>query len=267
MNIPKYADLFRKELLLKNYAKSSIENYISQVVKFMSDMKDKFTEPAKVNESEIKSWLMKSNSVNGMKHRLSALKLFYKMVIHQPMKFRYIEYPKAEKKLPQIIDKDFLIQKISEIKNLKHKAILALAFSTGIRVSEVIHLKITDIDSNRMIITIRQAKGAKDRLTPLSQYILELLREYFKAYRPVEYLFNGQFGLMYSEKSCNQIVKKYLGQDYHFHLLRHSFATSLLESGTDLRIIQKLLGHNSSKTTEIYTHVSKNIISKVVTPL
>jgi len=266
MNIPKYSELFRKELLLKNYAKSSIDNYVSQVIKFMSDM-NTFTEPSKVNESEIKSWLMKSLSVNGMKHRLSALKLFYKTVVKQPMKFRYIEYPRSEKRLPKIIDKDFLVSKINSIANLKHKSIIMLAYSTGMRVSEICNLLISDIDSARMIITIRQSKGNKDRIVPLSVNVLYLLRLYFKEYKPKEYLFNGQFSLKYSHKSCNEIVKKYIGSNYHFHLLRHSTATALLESGTDFRIIQKLLGHSSSKTTEIYTHVSTNIISKINTPI
>lgn len=267
MNIPKYSELFRKELLLKNYAKSSVDNYVSQVEKFMHDMSVKFTEPVKVNETEIKSWLMKSNSVNGMKHRLSALKLFYKMVVKQPMKFRHIEYPKSEKKLPKVIDKDFLIDKISSIDNLKHKSILSLAFSTGMRVSEVCNLKISDIDSKRMTITIRQAKGNKDRVVPLSENILVLLREYFKEYKPSDYLFNGQSSLRYSHKSCNEIVKKYLGSDYHFHLLRHSSFTALVESGVDVHLVQKLAGHNSVKTTQIYLHVSNQTLSKIKLPL
>lgn len=267
MNIPKYAELFRKELLLKNYAKSSIDNYVSQVMKFMSDMSERFTEPAKVNESEIKTWLLKSNSVNGMKHRLSALKLFYKMVVRQPMKFKYIEYPKAQKRLPQVIDKEYLVFCINNIKNLKHKAIIMVAYSTGMRVSEICNLLITDIDSKRMVITIRQAKGRKDRIAPLSENVLKTLREYFKSYKPKNYLFNGQSSNQYTAKSCNQIVKQNIGNSYHFHQLRHSNATALLESGTDLRIIQKLLGHASSKTTEIYTHVSTNIISRVSTPI
>lgn len=114
---------------------------------------------------------------------------------------------------------------------------------------------------------IRQAKGRKDRIVPLSTTTLYTLREYFKRYKPKEYLFNGQFSLQYSQTSCNQIVKKYLGSDYHFHQLRHSNATALLESGTDLRIIQKVLGHSSSKTTEIYTHVSRATINKIQTPI
>jgi integrase/recombinase XerD len=267
MNIPKHLDLYRKDLELKNYSKNTIENYCSQVYCFLKSMNEKFTEPSKINEQSIKEWLLESNSINGRKHRICAVKLFYSLTVKQPMKFRYIEYPKSEKKLPRVIDKEFLITKINSIQNIKHKAILMLAFSTGMRVSEVCNLMIKDVDSKRMIITIRQSKGRKDRLVPLSEKVLETLRLYFIAYRPKEYLFNGQFDLKYSHRSCNELVKKYIGAEFHFHLLRHSSATSLLESGTDLRIIQKILGHSSSKTTEIYTHVSTNVLSKVNLPI
>ena len=202
-----------------------------------------------------------------MCHSISALKLFYTRTIKQPFKFKYIEYPRSEKKLPRVIDQKFLLEKISLIENLKHKSIISLAFSTGMRVSEICNLKIEDIDSKRMIIYIRNAKGNKDRIVPLSENILQLLRLYFKEYKPKTYLFNGQFDLIYSSRSCNEIVKKYIGKDYHFHLLRHSSFTTLLESGVDLRIIQKLAGHASSKTTEIYTHVSNNILQKIKLPI
>jgi site-specific recombinase XerD len=193
--------------------------------------------------------------------------MFYKLTGKQPLKFKHIEYPRSEKKLPQIIEKQFLLDQISKIENKKHKAIISLAYSTGMRVSEVCNLKITDIDSKRMIITIRQSKGKKDRIVKLSEKVLQLLREYHLEYLPKEYVFNGQFDLRYSERSCNQIVKKYLGIDYHFHLLRHSNATALLECGTDIRIIQKHLGHASSKTTEIYTHVSTAILQNMNLPI
>jgi integrase/recombinase XerD len=267
MNIPKYIEQYRKDLQFRNYASNTIENYASQVLIFLKEMNSSFTEPAKINEENIKSWLMKSKSINGIKHRLSALKLFYKLTIKQPMKFKHIQYPKSEKKLPRVVDKDFLIEKIKAIQNLKHKAIIMLAFSTGMRVSEVCNLLISDIDSKRMIITIRQSKGRKDRIVPLSENVLKILREYYTAHKPKEYLFNGQFEPRYSERSCNQIVKKYISDDFHFHMLRHSSATSLLEAGTDLRIIQKILGHSSTKTTEIYTHVSTNLLHKVQLPI
>jgi len=267
MNIPKYIESYRNELGLKGYADNTIKNYVSQVDLFLRGHNNLFTEPSKINETAIKTWLLQFNTRNSMCHSISALKLFYKSVIKQPMKFRYIEYPRSEKKLPKIIDKDFLLDAIHKINNTKHKAIISLAYSTGMRVSEVCNLKISDIDSKRMVITIRQSKGRKDRIVGLSEKILNILRIYFSEYKPKEYLFNGQFDLQYSHTSCNQIVKKYLGKEYHFHLLRHSNATALLEAGTDLRIIQKHLGHSSSKTTEIYTHVSTNIISKMILPI
>lgn len=267
MNIGKYVELYSEDLKLKNYAKNTIENYCSQVKCFLEYFNKVATKPSEISEKQIKDWLLLANSINGRKHRISAVKLFYKYTGKQPLKFRHIEYPRSEKKLPQIIEKDYLLEQIAKIENKKHKAIIALAYSTGMRVSEVCNLKISDIDSKRMIITIRQSKGRKDRIVTLSEKILEILREYFLEHKPKEYLFNGQLDLQYSHRSCNQIVKKYLGKEFHFHQLRHSNATALLEAGTDLRIIQKHLGHSSSKTTEIYTHVSTNILQKMALPI
>ena len=135
------------------------------------------------------------------------------------------------------------------------------------RVSEVINLKLEDVDSDRMIIHIRNAKGSKDRIVPLSQPILILLREYYKEYKPYRYLFNGQKSLKYTAGSCNKIVKKYLGNKYHMHQLRHSSFTSMLESGTDISIIQKIAGHAKTDTTRIYTQVSTQLLRKAVLPI
>jgi len=253
MQIPKFVEMYRKDLQFKNYSENTIKNYVCQVEIFLKYYENKFTEPLKINEKAIKDWLIQFKTRNAMCHAISALKLFYKITIKQPMKFKYIEYPRSEKKLPQIIEKQFLLNRISNIENKKHKAIIALAYSTGMRVSEVCNLKIANIDSKRMIITIHQSKGRKDRIVALSEKILEILRIYFAEYKPKDYLFNGQGDMLqYSSTSCNAIVKQYLGKEYHFHLLRHSNATALLEAGTDLRIIQKHLGHSSSKTTEIF---------------
>lgn len=267
MNIGKYVELYSEDLKLKNYSDNTISNYCSQVKLFLEYFNKVATKPSEISEKQIKEWLLLSNSINGRKQRISAVKLFYKYTGKQPLKFKHIEYPRNEKKLPRIIEKDFLLDRISKIENKKHKAIISLAYSTGMRVSEVCNLKISDIDSKRMIITIRQSKGRKDRVVALSEKILEILRNYFLEYKPKEYLFNGQFDLQYSAKSCGQIVKKYLGKEYHFHLLRHSNATALLEAGTDLRIIQKHLGHSSSKTTEIYTHVSTALLQNMALPI
>jgi len=263
MNIPKYVEMYRKDLKLKNYSDNTIKNYVVQVDMFLRHQEKYFTEPSKINESSIKNWLLQFKTRNSMCHSISALKLFYKLTIKQPLKFRHIEYPKSEKKLPQIIESEFLKDRIFKIKNLKHRAIIMLGYSCGLRVSEVINLKIEDVDSKRMIINIRNAKGRKDRIVVLSKMMLETLRNYFKKYRPKLFLFNGQFDLQYSSQSCNEIVKKYLGKSYHFHLLRHSHATTMLESGVEMTIIQKLLGHSSIKTTQIYGHVSTRLLSKV----
>jgi len=267
MNIPKYLELYRNELDLKGYADNTIKNYSAQVDLFLRNHDTEFTEPSKINEATIKKWLSQFKTRNAMAHSISALKIFYKMVIKQPMKFKYIEYPRSEKKLPKIIEKEFLLEQLNKITNSKHKALLTMTYSTGMRVSEVINLLISDIDSKRMIIFIRNSKGNKDRIVPLSQKVLELLRVYFIEYQPKEYLFNGQFSNQYSETSCNQLVKKYIGKEYHMHLLRHSNATALLEAGTDLRYIQKHLGHANVKTTEIYCHVSTAMLSKLNLPV
>lgn len=268
MNIGKYVELYSEDLKLKNYAENTISNYCSQVKLFLEYFTKVATKPSEISEKQIKDWLLLANSINGRKHRISAVKLFYKYTGKQPLKFKHIEYPRSEKKLPQIIEKQYLLDQIAKIKNKKHKAIIALAYSTGMRVSEVCNLKIEDIDSKRMIITIRQSKGRKDRIVALSEKILEILRVYFSEHKPEEYLFNGQGkNIQYSHTSCNQIVKQYLGKEYHFHQLRHSNATALLEAGTDLRIIQKHLGHSSSKTTEIYTHVSTAVLQNMALPI
>lgn len=267
MNIPKYIQLYRNDLVLANYSKNTIDSYVCQVELFLKKFQENFTEPKKINEKAIKAYLLTFKAVNSLKHAQCAIKLFYTQTLRQPNKFKFIPYPRREKKLPKVIDKDFILEQINKIQNKKHKAIIALAYSTGMRVSEVCNLLISDIDSDRMIITIRQSKGRKDRIVALSETILTLLREYYQEYKPQQYLFNGQFSLKYSHGSCNKIVKKYIGKDYHFHTLRHSNATALLEAGTDLRIIQKHLGHNSSKATEIYTHVSTNVLQKIALPI
>lgn len=175
--------------------------------------------------------------------------------------------PKKEKALPKVLDSKFILDKLRKIENIKHRAILTLTFSVGLRVSEVVNLKITDIDSKRMLINIRLAKGKKDRLVPLSKNVLELLRSYYKECKPVEYLFNGQNNLKYSIGSCQKIYKKYIDKNSKFHTLRHSCFTNMLENKTNLRVIQKIAGHSSSKTTEIYTHVSNETLRDVKTPI
>ncbi len=264
----KILEVLKNKLRYKNYSNRTIETYISYVSKFL--IENKIHDPYQLTTKELNKYLLEYSysSISQQNQIISSLKLFYKLILNKSIiHLDKIERPRSEKKLPQVINKEYLFSKISKIDNLKHKSIISLAYSVGLRVSEIINLKISDIDSKRMIINIIQAKGRKDRIVPLSENILKLLREYYSTYKPKEYLFNGQNSLKYSTKSCNQIVKKYLGNEFKFHTLRHSSATTLLESGTDLRIIQKLLGHNNIKTTEIYTHVSTNILRNINLPI
>jgi site-specific recombinase XerD len=259
-------DEFLKILIQKlkyfNYSNRTIEMYSHYVEKFLIKT-NKY--PQHLVSNDFQNYLnnYKFTSISQQNQIINSIKFLYEKVLNKKYSKVSFQRPRKEKHLPQVIDREFLLSKISKIENLKHKAIISLGYSVGLRVSEVINLKISDIDSNRMIIIIRQAKGRKDRIVPLTQNILELLRLYYLEFKPKIYLFNGQNSEKYSSASCNQIVKKYLGEEYHFHLLRHSCFTNLTEQGIDLRVIQKLAGHTSCKTTEIYTHISKNILQKL----
>jgi site-specific recombinase XerD len=198
---------------------------------------------------------------------INAIRFLYKFGLDKKYDKVSFKRPKSEKKLPRVIDGEFIKEKLNKIGNLKHKAILTLTYSVGLRVSEIVNLKIEDIDSKRMLIHIKNAKGRKDRLVPLSATVLNLLREYYVEYKPKEYLFNGQNSNQYSIGSCQKIYKKYIDESGHIHTLRHSCATNLLENGTDLKLIQKILGHSNVKTTEIYTHVSNQMLSKINLPI
>jgi integrase/recombinase XerD len=264
MNIKSKSTLekFEKSLRFKNYSDRTIEIYLHYSEKFLNEFdKDIYH----ISQKDAVNYLINKcyTSISQQNQIINSIKLLYKYVVGSKIGILDIERPRKEKTLPIVIDKDYLLEKISKIENIKHKSIISLAYSVGLRLSEVINLKITDIDSKRMVININQAKGRKDRIVPLTQNMLELLRKYYVSHKPKEYLFNGQFDLKYSSTSCNQIVKKYLGKDYHFHLLRHSCFTNLTDNNVDIRVIQKLAGHSSSKTTEIYCQVSKNRLNSL----
>ena len=258
--------IYEQKLKYLNYSERTVNSYCHYISKFLNKV-DKY--PQHLVSKDFQNYLdnYKFTSISQQNQIINSVKFLYERVLNRKYDKVSFKRPRKEKKLPQIIDKNFLLKKISKIQNLKHKAIISIAYSVGLRVSEVINLRLEDIDSKRMLINIRQAKGRKDRIVPLSANILSLLREYYTEYKPKEYLFNGQNSLQYSSESCNKLVKHYIGNEYHFHLLRHSTFTTLLESGTDLRIIQNIAGHASSKTTEIYTHVSNQLLSKVPLPI
>lgn len=272
MNIGKYVQLYSEDLQLKNYAKSSIENYCSQVALFLSDHNSVATKPSEISERQIKEWLLKANTINSRKHRLSAVKLFYKYTGKQPLKFKHIEYPKADKKLPIVLSVQEIQRMFDVCENTKHKVILSLLYSAGLRVSELINLKWINIDRSRMIINIVAAKGNKDRQVMLAPILIPLLEKYYKEYKSKEYVLNGQNSLQYSDRSVGEVMKQLaekagIKKRVYTHLLRHCSFTHLLENGTDISIIQKLAGHSSPKTTQIYTHLSHTHISKINSPI
>jgi site-specific recombinase XerD len=263
----KIIKICEEKFIYLNYSPRTRDNYLSHIRNFLNTLGAK--QITHCNSKDFQTYLdnYKFTSISQQNQVINAIRFLYRFGLNKKYDKVSFKRPKSERKLPKVIDGEFIKSKLSKIENIKHKAILTLAFSVGLRVSEIVNLKIEDIDSKRMIIHIKNAKGRKDRVVPLSQKVLELLREYFKEYRPKEYLFNGQNSNQYSIGSCQSIYKKYIDSTGHIHTLRHSCFTNLLENGTDLRIIQKIAGHSSSKTTEIYTHVSNQILSKIRTPI
>lgn len=271
MDIVQAEKIFVQRMQSKNWSQSTIDNYASQVRCFLREFKHR-DRARNITADEIEVYLLQKIQINTRKHARCGIQAFYSLVINQPMKLARIPWPKKERKLPQPIDASEVQKLLRMCTNLKHKTIIALLYGCGLRVSEVINLKIKDIDSTRNIINVIAGKGKKDRQVMLAPELLLLLRKYYTAYHPKEYLFNGQFDPQYSDRSINEFLKKYaklagIKQNLHAHLLRHCFATHSLEQGTDISIIQKLLGHNSIKTTMIYTHVSTNIIANTHSPL
>lgn len=267
MNNRKWLDKYSTDLKIKYNSDSTIRTYLKAVTKFLLFFND-YREPKEIPNDKIKRYFLTFTSHNSRKHMHCAVARFYEMTVGMPAKISRIPYPKKVKSLPRVIDTDMLRTAILGIKNIKHKAILMLTYTCALRRSEVINLKIDDIDSARAVIHINNSKGSKDRIVKLSDLLLKTLREYYKIHRPEVYLFNSTIaGRRYSASSCGKLVKRYVGPDYSMHTLRHSGATSMLENGTDVSIIQKMLGHSSIKTTMIYTHISTNLINQVQSPM
>ena len=264
----KILKVFEKKLRNNNYSVNTINNYVSCINMFLGlkNIKDPYNVTTRGIIDFLESY--EYSSVSQQNQYISSLKLFAKYILNKKdIHLNKIRRPRSERRLPRVIDGCFIKHQLSKIENLKHRAILTLTYSVGLRVSEVVNLKIKDIDSNRMIIHIKNAKGRKDRVVPLSENVLQLLRLYWRSYKPKEYLFNGQKSNRYSIGSCQKIYKKYIDKKTSIHVLRHSSFTSLLENGTNLRLIQKIAGHSSSKTTEIYTHVSCELLKNIVLPV
>jgi site-specific recombinase XerD len=230
-----------------------------------------------ITEEEIVTYiryLVKERGISAsyQNQAINAIKFYYEKVKGGTRTFYQLERPLKEQKLPTVLSVEEVQAMIKSCTNLKHKTIMMLCYSGGLRVSELLSLRVKDVDSKRMQLFIRAGKGKKDRYTLLSEKLLPLLRAYYKEYNPKDFLIEGSDGGPYSERSVQSIIKVAvrkvkIAKRVTVHTLRHSFATHLLENGTDLRYIQSLLGHGSSKTTEVYTHVTSKAFKGIKSPL
>ncbi|PVX49817.1 site-specific recombinase XerD [Balneicella halophila] len=266
---------FIHQLKLKAYSRNTIRIYVAEFTHLLELLKNKNVD--ELTSEQLKSYFLYCINSLGMKEakmngKINAVKFYYEKVLHQPRMFFDIPRPKKPQVLPKMLSKSEIKKIFNQIENRKHLLMLKLCYGMGLRVSEVVNLKIHHIDSSRMQVLIGGAKGKKDRYVNLPESVLGLLREYYLEYKPKDWLFEGQYGGQYSARSVQAVFKKAMKKaNIHkqigIHGLRHSYATHLLESGADLRFIQELLGHNSIKTTQVYTHVTNTSKSKVKSPL
>ena len=268
-------EAMRREMRLRNYSRGTIKVYLQH----MSD----FTRfhgrsPAELGTDDVRRYLLhlaeiKGASASYRNQAVSALKFFYGRVLRRPLVIGELPRPKKDHRLPAVLSQNEVARLLGAVRNLKHRAILMLVYSSGLRVGEVVRLRARDIDAERRMIHVRGGKGRKDRCTVLSAVALDILRIYCRIYRPGAWLFpGGREGSHLSARSIQNVVaaarrRAGIAKPFSTHALRHSFATHLLEAGTDLRYIQELLGHKSARTTQIYTHVSRRDLARIVSPL
>lgn len=265
---------FIDKLITLRYSENTLRTYTQMFSEFINYFPDKNLD--EINYKDIQKFQLylveeKDISESYQNQSINAIKFYYEKVLNNSRVTYELERPIKSKKLPIVLSKEEVQSIFSKVNNFKHQCMLFLIYSAGLRISELINLKIKDIDSKRMLITIRGGKGKKDRISILSKKMLLMLRDYYIEYKPKEYLFEGQDGGAYSTRSLQNVFKKALEKtsikkDATVHTLRHSFATHLLEKGTDLRYIQNLLGHSSTKTTEIYTHITKKGLENITSP-
>ena len=271
-----FKDQMQRDMVLRNLSPKTQKSYHHAA----RNLEDHFKRPPdQLDENDVKSFLHsivtdRKLSQSSLKIHYSALRFLYETTLKKSWIIDGIPYPKTAKPLPHVLDKSDILRIIDAADNLRQKTMLMVTYSAGLRISETARIKITDIDSSRMLIRVDQGKGKKDRYTLLSQTTLQTLREYWKTYRP-------QGGWLYpGENPENHISVSYIHDGFKraktkagitkpasCHTLRHSFATHLLEAGVDLHTIQVLLGHSSIRNTTVYLHVSKKNLAKVVSPL
>ena len=266
---------FIEDMTLRNLAPRTITTYVERVAGFARHFG---SSPEQLGMAEVRAYLLylaqeRRVSWSYFNQALSALRLLYRVTLGRDWAPGMLRYPKAEKKLPVVLSPAEVDRFFRAIPGLKHRAILMTAYAAGLRVSEVVALRVEDIDSQRMVLRVRQGKGRRDRNVMLSPRLLDLLRGYWKVARPAEWLFPGDIpGRPITAGSVHHICAQAaraagLGKHVTVHTLRHSFATHLLEAGTDIRTIQLLLGHRNLKTTAIYTHVAPAAVEATQSPL
>lgn len=274
INIP---DTYLKSMKSANYSKNTIHHYYHSFALFIYAIQNQGKQLSEISTSDVNNIVLQIATANNYSTSatnimINAVLYYYRTVLKLPQYKSEIQRPQKEHTLPKVLSKADIEKIINHCNNLKHKTILGMLYSAGLRAGEIIDLKIKDIETKRKVIVIRKGKGFKDRTVMLSDKLITLLRKYYVEYKPATYLFEGQYGDKYSQSSMHKILKEAakkagLKESPTLHWLRHSFATHLLEAGTDLRYIQQLLGHSSSKTTEIYTYVSTKHISQIKSPL
>jgi integrase/recombinase XerD len=264
---------YEEKLRRMRYSDSTRINYCSQFLLFL-----KFLLPRKANDivrADVENYvlhLVKNKwSSSKQNQAINAIKFYLEKVREGAREVYYNERPRKEKSLPRVLGADEVFKMIDATTNLKHRCILVMLYATGIRLSELLNLKLTDLNASRKVVQVISGKGNKDRITLFSETANELVNSYIGLYKPKVWLFEGPGGVQYSARSVDRVVKHAakragIGRNVSPHMLRHSFATHLLESGVDLRYIQALLGHDSIRTTEIYAHVTTSAISKIVSP-
>ena len=259
----------------KRYSASTINTYLDGAKSFLM-----FTYPKPIknvtNDDVVRyvnEYIIKRNlSFSYQNQVVNAIKLFFREIVNCSLDVDKLERPRREYKLPNVLSKEEVKAILEALSNIKHRTMLSLIYACGLRRGELLHLSIKDVHSERNLLLIKQSKGKKDRIVPISDKTISMLREYYKIYKPLTWLFEGQKrGEPYGERSIqlvlNQALEKTkIKKPATLHWLHHSYATHLLESGTDLRYIQELLGHSSSRTTEIYTHVSTKNIQQIKSP-
>lgn len=267
---------FRHWMQQRRYADQTIRTYTSMLDTFLSHFPERNIEDIGIRDIEEFNYyhvIGKGYSASYQNQMINAIKLFYMKMLGINFELKELERPRKGRPLPKVIPKEVIKEMLQGITNLKHKTALTMIYSLGLRRGELLNIRLTDLSSHDSLIVVRNSKGRKDRVLPIPGKLMYLIITYYRAYKPHTYLFeSAKPGNQYSASSLRNIFHRNLlkvkkNHNFTLHCLRHSFATHLLEAGTDIRYIQEMLGHKSSRTTEIYTHVSTRSLKSIKNPI